>query len=302
MTSPAVPFAPSPAQETMALAGVRTFRLDRQGLCEMNVPGETLDQVSLHLPAGTYTTFRTYQGNRFLRLNCHLARLENSNQLLGHPIPVAQEPIRHALAEILRLTGFAESRFRVTVSLTSNGEPGDVYLCVEPFIPWPERLYQEGVRCVTHFLPRREPRAKSTDFIVPSRRVRQALQPGIHEVLIVDEGGRILEGLSSNFFAVMEGTLYTAGEGVLEGVTRSLILEIAHEMLPIRLEPVTREQIAALSEAFITSSSREVVPVVEIDGIPIGKGAPGPLARELLWRYRRRVWEELEPAVQEVVS
>jgi len=284
------------------LAGARTFRLDHQGLCEMNVPGETLDQISLHLPAGTYTTFRTYQGDRFLRLNCHLSRLENSNRLLGHPIPVAQEPIRRALAEILRLTRFPESRFRVTVSLTSNGEPGDVYICVEPFISWPERLYQEGVRCVTRFLPRREPRAKSTDFIAPSRRVRRALQPGIHEVLIVDEIGRILEGISSNFFAVMKGVLYTAEEGVLEGVTRSLILEIAREMLPIQLEPVTREQIEVLSEAFITSSSREVVPVVEIDGIPVGKGVPGPLARELLWRYRRRVWEELEPAVQEVVS
>jgi branched-chain amino acid aminotransferase len=188
----------------------------------------------------------------------------------------------------------------VIVSLTSDGQTGDVYILVEPFKPWPEDLYQTGVRCVTRFLTRQEPRAKSTDFIAPSRRVKWALPPDVHEVLIVDEEDRILEGTTSNFFAVMGGALRTAGQGVLEGITRSLVLEIAREMLPIHFEPVTRHQVLALSEAFITSSSREVVPVVVIDDTPVGQGTPGPLARELLRRYRQRVREELAPAIEEV--
>ncbi len=279
---------------------VRTFRLDRQGLSEIRIPGETLDQVAMRLPPGVYTTFRTYEGNLFLRLDRHLARLEESARLLGHPIRVDQERIRRGLVEVLERTCFPESRFRVVVSLTSDGRPGDVYIVVQPFSPWPDWLYETGVRCITRFIARQEPRAKATGFIGASRRARYALPPDVHEMLIVDQRDRILEGMSSNFFAVKDGVLRTAGEGVLEGVTRSLVLEIAGEVLPVRLEPVTRAQLPTLSETFITSSSREVVPVVVIDDVPVGEGVPGPLARELLGRYRARVRQELKPALEEV--
>jgi len=280
---------------------VRTFCLDRLGLSEIRVPGETLDQVAMRLPPGVYTTFRTYEGNLFLRLDRHLARLEESARLLGHPITVDHERIRRALVEILDRTGFPESRFRVVVSLTSDGQPGDIYISIQPFILWPTSLYETGVRCVTRYLARQEPRAKATGFIGASRCVRHALPPDVHEVLIVDERDRILEGMSSNFFALKDGELHTAGEGVLEGVTRSLVLEIARAMLPVSLEPVTRAEVPALSEAFITSSSREVVPVVVIDDVPVGEGIPGPLAREMLQRYRDRVRQELMPALEEVL-
>jgi branched-chain amino acid aminotransferase len=89
------------------------------------------------------------------------------------------------------------------------------------------------------------------------------------EVLMVRSNGHILEGLTSNFFAVHAGVLRTAGEGTLEGVARSIDLEIAEGPLPVMLRSVSRMDVPALSEAFVTSSSREALPMVVVDRSPL---------------------------------
>jgi branched-chain amino acid aminotransferase len=270
--------------------------LNASGIEPVELPAETLDQVSLHLPQGTYTTLRTYAGDRFLRLEAHLDRLDESDQLLGHPVRLDRAAVRAALRQVLQRTGFAESRVRITVGLSNDGQPGQVYLAVEPFVGWPAELYELGVRSITRPMARQHPRAKYTAFIAPSRQLKRTLPPDIHEVLMVNDQDQVLEGLSSNFFAVLDGTLRTSGEGVLEGITRSLVLEVARRWLPVRLEPVSRADVPRLSEAFLTSASREVVPVVEIDGQRIGAGVPGPVARQILQDYRARVLAEAQPA------
>lgn len=271
---------------------IQTFHLTSNGLEPVDVPGDTLDQVSLHLPQGTYTTFRTYDHDKFLRIEDHLRRLEESARLVGHECTLDHTQIRRAIAEVLARTGYPESRFRVTTGL--NCQP-ELYISVEQFEPLPETVYDEGVATATMVIAREQPEAKVTTFIAPSREIKRTAPPGIFEVLMVSSDGKILEGFSSNFFAVRDGILYTAREGVLRGITRSLVLEVATPLLPIQLQPVQYQDIPALSEAFLTSSSREVVPVVKIDRLLVGSGRPGPVARELLRRYRNRVREEIQP-------
>ena len=111
----------------------------------------------------------------------------------------------------------------------------------------------------------------------------------------MDAAGRVLEGASSNFFGVLDGCLRTAGAGVLAGVTRGVVLTLAREAgLETVPEAVPLAQVPRLSEAFLTSSSRGVVPIVRVDDHVIGTGAPGPVTQRLgaLYEARRLAYAE----------
>ena len=105
------------------------------------------------------------------------------------------------------------------------------------------------------------------------------LPPGIEEALLLSEDGVILEGLSSNFFAVLDGALRTAEERVLPGITRALVLDAAQPITPVVRRAVGRDELRRVQEAFITSASRGILPVVRIDGAPIGDGRVGGVTR-----------------------
>jgi branched-chain amino acid aminotransferase len=172
------------------------------------------------------------------------------------------------------------------VRLTVPVDVDQILISVEPFEVYPVEFYQHGVRCATTRLSRHTPRAKSTDFIAPSRESKAAIDPGIHELLIVNRAGEILEGISSNFYAVVNGVLHTAGQEVLEGITRRIVLQEAASVIPIDYQPVRMNQLVRAAEAFITSSSREVMPVIQIDEQIIDAGQPGSITQVLLAKYR----------------
>ena len=262
-----------------------TFQFAQGQLQPVVVAGATLDDISRALPQGAYTTLRTYGGRRFLDLPHHLGRLTESLGLMGGTATLNEQTLRQALRAALEATAYPEARVRVTVPLA--GTP--VYVTVEPFTPYPAELYRDGVRTVTMLMARQNPRAKATTFIAPSRDLKSTLPPGVHEVLMVDGRGAILEGFSSNFFGVLDGELRTADQGVLAGVTRGIVLQAAEGALPVRLEPVFQTDIPRLTEAFITSSSREVMPVVDINDDVVGDGRPGPLTRAIAERFAQLV-------------
>lgn len=274
-----------------------TFRILRNGVERLDWIAEDLDQASQRLSQGTYTTLRTFEGRKFLRLDAHLDRLERSAALLGYPIHLDRPRLRNALAQVLERYRFPEARVRITVGLENDlplPQP-EVYVTVEPFRPPDEELYRRGVRVITMLITRADPRAKSTRFIVPSRTLKAGLPQEVYEVLMITGDGKILEGFTSNFFAVLEGRLVTAGEGVLEGITRGMVLELAPEVLPVELRAPRLREIPAFQEAFITSSSRGIVPVVVINEQVIGDGRPGPITAELRRRYEAQVRREAAP-------
>ena len=104
----------------------------------------------------------------------------------------------------------------------------------------------------------------------------------------------MLEGLSSNFFAIREGALRTEEARVLAGVTRSLAIEVAEALLPIRRVAIRRDELPLVDEAFVTSVSREVLPVVRIDGQPVGEGRVGAKTRAILQAFQALVARERE--------
>ena len=240
------------------------------------------------LPEGAYTTFRTYGARRVVRLGQHLRRLEETAALQGRPGAVDPAAARRAVAEALEAAQGPESRVRLTFA------PPRLFVALEPFSPLPERFYREGVACVTLDLQRENPHAKDTRFIATAQDAYGRLPPGVEEGLMVGPDGAVLEGLSSNFFAVLDGTLRTEEERVLVGVTRSLVLEVAAGLMPVDRRAVRRDDLPRIDEAFVTSVSREVLPVVEIDGRPVGDGRVGARTRALLEAFGDLVRREAE--------
>ena len=114
-------------------------------------------------------------------------------------------------------------------------------------------------------------------------------------MLLVDRNGRLLEGLSCNVFFVKDGTIFTAGAGVLEGVTRKIVLEVCNQFtIPIEFTAVRLKDISSCDEAFLSSTSRGVLPVVKIDQQVIGKGIPGEITRRVMVGFAARIDEGLE--------
>jgi len=249
----------------------------------------TLAQASADLPSGAYTSLRTYGGNRVLRLEQHVRRLEESVELQGRPTPLEPAAVGGAIAAALAAAGHRESRIRLTFA------PPRFFVSVEPFEPLPEALYLEGVACVTLALRRENPRAKDTRFIATASGAYGRLPQGVNEGLLVAPDESLLEGLSINFFAVLDRILHTEADRVLLGVTRALVLEVAQGILPVARTAVRRGRLPELSEAFITSVSREVLPVVRIDGQVIGDGGPGPKTRAVMQAFADLVGREAKP-------
>lgn len=269
-----------------------------EGAITFRVRASTFERVSEHaaaleasrrLPQGAYTTLRTYGGRSVVRLAQHVSRLNETSVLLRSDVAVSEATVREALRKALAATEHPESRLRLTWA------PPDLYLTVERFEPLPERLYEEGVRCATLDVRRENPHAKDTRFIVTATAAYGALPAGVHEGLLLGDDGAILEGLSSNFFAVQGAILRTEEERALLGVTRSLVLEVAAGVLPVERRAVTQADLGGVTEAFITSVSRGILPVVGIDAAAVGDGRPGPTTRELRRRFAELVARELLP-------
>ncbi|MGK4007848.1 aminotransferase class IV [Sorangium sp. So ce1036] len=189
---------------------------------------------------------------------------------------------------------------------TLAGAPLRVIL-VEPLKPLPGELYRNGISVITARTQRAgdaAPGAKVSNYLESLLALRDARAAGAHEALILDPSGHVVEGTTSNVFLVErrppahEGAadpgqvLITPPReaGILVGITRAHVIDVARERnLPVCCEPVTMARLLAAEEVFITSSLREIVPVVRVDAHAIGSGVPGPTTRALHAAFRDKV-------------
>ncbi len=157
-------------------------------------------------------------------------------------------------------------------------------------------FYKSGVKAKTNTILRVNPRAKLTSFIQKASNEKKLIRnSGLEESIITNNSRELLEGLTSNFFAVKNNAVWTAKTGILNGITRKLVLEEAEkEGIEIIYKPVKLDDLEELDEAFITSTSRGVMPVVKIDDITIGNGKPGDLTIKLANLFKNRINSELE--------
>jgi branched-subunit amino acid aminotransferase/4-amino-4-deoxychorismate lyase len=273
---------------------IQTWQISSTQNIKLQLNASSPDEVTRQLPEGYYSTFRTFDGGRrVLGLTAHLRRLFEPVSM-----PEVDESfLRRQLRALLEPYPPGEARVRVV--MTGQGE---TYVAIEPLKPLPREIYEKGVSVITTELQRQHPRLKSTTFIGRSDSERRYIaDEGIFEALLV-KNGKILEGMTSNFFYVagrdarsVPPYLGTAGDDVLLGITRDTVIEVARTIgLEVIYEALNRDQLHEVNEAFLTSSSRGIVPIVKIDEVIIGQGSPGRITGQLSTAYEAYVIENAE--------
>jgi branched-chain amino acid aminotransferase len=250
-----------------------------------------------------FEVLRTYGGQPFA-LNAHLSRLSSSCERLGIP-PIDEATLRADVEAALAAAHNDESYVRVIITrgVTAIGlavgaevRPRRVVV-VLPLAAQPPELYARGVEVATVSMARAldgtgAAGAKASNYLPNILALETARARGAYEAISVAAGGELLEGSTSNLFVVKDGAVRTPplGIGILGGITRRLVIEAAAtEGVPLRETLLFPPDLYRADEAFITSTLREMIPVVRADGLVLGTGEPGPLTRRLHAAFRREV-------------
>jgi branched-chain amino acid aminotransferase len=237
-----------------------------------------------------FEALRTYDRRPF-HLKEHLERLYRSAAVIDLEIPYTREEIADVVRELIARNAYRHASVRL---LVTGGESEDGVIAVgRPRLiamisPLGERDMQRFARgyfLITTRLQRESPEAKTSNYTAAVRALKQAARRGADDALFVSAQGHVQEATRSNFFIFRGDTLVTPREEILLGITRNVVLELARGRFPIEERPILLEELAQADEAFVTSSSKEIVPVVRIDEQVIGNGVPGPRTTELEQRF-----------------
>jgi len=248
---------------------------------------------------GVYEVIPVYAGSPF-RLEAHLRRLARSLGEIRMDLPMAAEAFAEAVRELLRRNnaGDCQAYIQVTRGEAPRNHPfpeavhPTVVMTCTPVTPVPGEWVRDGVSAITVEDIRWARCDIKSIALLPNVMMRQkAAEEGAFEALWVHEGLAV-EGAASNLFAVFDGEALTPPDGprVLPGITRDVVLELAaDDDLPVRTGTITAEDLAAADEVWLTSSTKEVLPVTRLDGRQVVSGRPGPLYRTVLDAYRARI-------------
>lgn len=278
---------------------ILVYKITRSETEQLRFELPDFDSITTALPDGLYTTFRTYAGcTRVLGLDSHLQRLYLPAKANGiSPAVRRRDDFRHILFDLLKRLESADEA-RVRLILDTSVEPGTIYILLAPMQPLPDDIYENGVRLELSKASREKPALKRTEFISTSSVERKRVGGDVFEVLLTSRG-RILEGITSNFFYMRDGILCTAGRGVLIGVTRQTVITLAREAgIDVCYKALAVKELGFADEAFMTSSSRGIVPVVQIGGEQVANGQVGETTRRLMTLYKDKVLSLAEEIVE----
>ncbi len=250
---------------------------------------------------GIFETLRVY-GGRIFRLEAHLARLRTSAARIALRLPWDDDGLSETLRKCLAVNGCDEAVLRLTVS-RGPGPPGlDPDLCptptlvvlTRPFNGYPESLYREGVSAVLVSVRKPpvdvlDPGIKSANYLNNILARIEAKQAGADEAILLNHDGFLTEGSVSNLFFFKDRTLYTPSPaaGILNGITRQVVLEIARAAaIPVQEDLLPPAALLSADEAFLTNTTYEVMPLRRVDE---RRYAAGPQSRRLHDLFRRHI-------------
>lgn len=261
---------------------------------------------------GLFETFRTYQGSPFL-LEQHLNRLTESCELLGIVYKPDPEFVRKWITDLLLANQLKDAyiRYTVTAGVETLGLPAGEYknktelLYIKSLPVLSPTLYKEGKALQLLITPRNTPetpvRMKSLHYMnnIMAKRELQHYPDAVRlgaEGLMLTENGELAEGIVSNLFFIKDKKLYTpdVGTGILPGITRALVLELA-QTLDIAIEEgrYTWNMLTRADEIFTTGSVQELMPVTRLlkageEPVIVGNGLVGPITECLIKAYRQK--------------
>jgi branched-chain amino acid aminotransferase len=254
---------------------------------------------------GVYEVLRTYRKQPFL-YEPHMTRLRQSAEQIALTVPWTDADMHARIAATIAASDIPEEAY-IRILLTRGvGElvydpaacpnPTTVII-IKPHVDSPTAVYEDGVTIslvpiVRNHPASLNPRIKSNNLLNNALAMQQAVKRQAFEALMRNHRGELCECAQSNFFVVTSGVVRTAplDAGLLAGVTRAYVLELARGLgIRTREEALYEEDLASADEAFLTSTTREIVPVVRVDNQTIGAGVPGPITRALMDEFHKRV-------------
>jgi branched-chain amino acid aminotransferase len=253
-----------------------------------------LNDLGLVRGYGVFDLLRTYNGVPF-KLREHLERLERSARAIGIELPGGVDDVEAITHETYRRNDLADATIRIIVTggsspnfMTPQGNPS-LAVMAEPVTPSPPEEYERGAKLVSVEMARFLPRVKSLNYIGAIMAMKEADRAGAVEALYRDAAGEVSECTRSNFFAFYGDRLVTPHENVLFGITRAVVLEIAADSFEVVEAPLRYNEVLSADELFITSSTKEILPVVQVDQHRIAQGRPGPRTQKLQDLFRSYV-------------
>ena len=243
---------------------------------------------------GVFDLLRTYNRVPF-RLRDHVLRLENSARLIGLALPWSTAQLEAVARETYQRNDIENATIRMIVTggpsgnfMTPQNKPS-LLVMVNPIAPSSPDPYIRGARAMTTIIERIMPTVKSLNYIGAIMAVADASQAGAIEALYLDQNEHVTEGTRTNLFLFRDHCLVTPKDGVLKGITRQVVLELARDQVEVVEMPIHYRDLMSAEEAFITSTTKEILPIIQIDNLQIGSGAPGPGTRRLMELFRTYV-------------
>jgi branched-chain amino acid aminotransferase len=253
---------------------------------------------------GVFEGLRCYNGKVF-RLEQHINRLWDSAKSLAIEIPMTKDEMIAATQKAVLLNNVKDGYIRIIVTRGVGDLGLDPFVCGPPQVIiiaaqlalYPKELYETGLDIVTAGTMRMppaalNPRIKSLNYLNSIMAKIEALRAGCEESLMLNHKGEVSECTGDNIFIIKNGVLMTPpiDAGILEGVTRNVVLELAAKLgIPARETAFTRHDVFVADECFLTGSAAELIPVVSIDKRIIGNGKPGPITKQLLEAFHEEV-------------
>jgi len=286
----------------------------------VNVNGRTSDQEHAVISVfdhgflygeGVYETLRTYNGQPFL-FDRHMQRLRKSAGMLALSVPLDDAAIDARFRETMRAANLGDSpereayiRILVTRGVgeltydTAATPTPSIVVIVKPLVPPSRETFERGVMVSLVPIVRNHPASvspliKSNNLLNNALAMQEAFRRGGYEGVMRNYRGELAECTQSNIFIVKNGAALTPplDSGLLPGITRAFLFEVGEARgIPVREAVLRDDDLFGADEAFLTSTTREVVPIVKVDDRAIGSGTPGPVTHALLEAFRQKAEE-----------
>ena len=253
---------------------------------------------------GVFEGIRVY-GGRVFKLTEHLERLYDSARAIHLAIPMNLEAMTAAVNDTVAVNEKSDGYIRLVVTRGKGNlglnpftcERASVIIIVDDIQLYPQACYDEGIAVITASVRRTpaqclDPRIKSLNYLNNIMAKVEAIHAGCLEALMLNTEGYVAECTGDNVFYIKNQQLMTpeSADGALEGVTRNTVIEAAGDIgVPVVCRATTLYDIYTADECFLTGTAAGMIPVVKVDGRPIGDGRPGPLTADLKKAFLDRI-------------
>jgi branched-subunit amino acid aminotransferase/4-amino-4-deoxychorismate lyase len=242
---------------------------------------------------GCFDVFRVYNKKPFM-LNDHIQRFVKSSRILGLKLKLDKKDIQKIIYKGIKIN--KNSELIVKMILTGGISQDSLSISQPTFIvefldykPWPEIFYRKGIKVITFRSQRFLPEVKSTNYFQTVYALKKAKKEKAQEIIFCWDN-KIYEGGTSSFFANINNKLITPQKDILPSITKKAVIQLAKKLhIEVKERDVFLSEIKNFKEAFICSSTREIMPVVKIDNLIVGEGRIGDLTKILIEEFKKLI-------------